>query len=434
MQDETQRRRRIIEALHHGVVPAIGCTEPVSLALAAARAARLVGGVVEQVEVRASANLVKNAMAVTVPGTDLPGPAIAAALGAVCGDPEAGLEVLGRVAPGDVEQARALVDAGRVDVQLADGDELLRAEVAVHAGGRSARVCIAGGHTQVVREELDGRCLVERPAPAADEVDEHTRLLRSCTLREVHQAAMGVPLEQIAFLRRAAELNGELARRGLGEAPGLGVGARLQAAVESGLDAEGLRSRMVTRSAAAADARMGGVPLPAMTNSGSGNQGITATMPVVVAAQHVGADDEQLLRALALSHLVALRVHASLPVLSAFCAAASAGMGAAAGVCHLMGGGYEAVERAVQTMAGDTVGMVCDGASPGCALKVSSAVSSAHGAVVLALQGQRPAGTCGLVFDRVEDTIDGLGRMAGQGMAATDREILQIMMGKPDQA
>ncbi|GAB2483869.1 hypothetical protein GCM10027030_17640 [Luteococcus sediminum] len=216
MQDETQRRRRIIEALHHGVVPAIGCTEPVSLALAAARAARLVGGVVEQVEVRASANLVKNAMAVTVPGTDLPGPAIAAALGAVCGGPEAGLEVLGRVASGDVEQARALVGAGRVDVQLADGDELLRAEVTVHAGGRSARVCIAGGHTQVV-----------------------------------------------------------------------------------------------------------------------------------------------------------------------------------------------------QTMAGDTVGMVCDGASPGCALKVSSAVSSAHGAVVLGLQGQRPAGTCGLVFDRVEDTIEGLGRMAG---------------------
>lgn len=434
MQDMQQRRRRIIEALHHGVVPATGCTEPVSLALAAARAARLLDAPVERVEVGASANLVKNAMAVTVPGTTLAGPAIAAALGAVCGDPDGGLAVLARVAPPDVARAQALVDAGQVDVQLAPGAELLRAEVTVCGAGRWARVCIAGGHTQVVREEVDGRCLVERPAPAGGQVDEHTALLRSCTLREVHEAALGAPLEQIVFLRRAAELNGELAARGLAEAPGLGVGARLQAAIEAGLDAEGLRSRMVVGAAAAADARMGGVPLPAMTNSGSGNQGITATMPVVVAAQHVGAGEEELLRALALSHLVALRVHASLPVLSAFCAAASAGMGAAAGVCHLLGGGYEAVERAVQTMAGDTVGMVCDGASPGCALKVSSAVSSAHGAVVLALQGQRPGGSCGLVFDRVEDTIEGLGRMAGQGMVATDREILQIMMGKPGQA
>lgn len=237
MQDMQQRRRRIIEALHHGVVPATGCTEPVSLALAAARAARWLDAPVERVEVAASANLVKNAMAVTVPGTTLAGPAIAAALGAVCGDPDGGLAVLARVAPPDVARAQALVDAGQVDVQLATASEPLRAEVTVRGAGRWARVCIAGGHTQVV-----------------------------------------------------------------------------------------------------------------------------------------------------------------------------------------------------QTMAGDTVGMVCDGASPGCALKVSSAVSSAHGAVVLALQGQRPGGSCGLVFDRVEDTIEGLGRMAGQGMVATDREILQIMMGKPGQA
>lgn len=427
---DPRRRARVIDALRSGVVPATGCTEPVSLAFAAARAARLLPVAVERIEGLVSANVMKNGMAVMVPGTEMPGLQVAAALGAIDGDPDAGLGVLNGAGAAGVGRARAMVSEGLVSVGVADVPDQLYAEVVLHGAGHSARVCIAGGHTHVFLEELDGAVVWETARPSPSHTSPAIELLRTLTLREVYEIATTAPSEQIDFMLEAERMNRELVEAGLAGHYGLDLGATMMRAASAGLGSDDLTTRMTALTAAASDARMGGAPLPAMTNAGSGNQGITATVPVTMAADHVGATDEQRIRALTLSHLTALYIHASLPVLSAFCAAATAGMGSAAGVAYLLDGRYETVERAVLTMCGDTVGMVCDGAAPSCTLKVASSVGSASRAVVLALAEQRVDGSNGIVCDDVDETIRGLGRLATTSSVATDPQILQIMLGK----
>lgn len=424
------RADRIIAALRCGVAPATGCTEPISLAYAAARAAAELAEPVHRIEARVSPNLMKNAMAVMVPGTGMPGLEIAAAIGALDGDPTAGLAVLATLTEQGVAEARRMVGEGRVRVELADVADELYAEATVHGERHRVSVCIAGGHTNVYRMERDGVAILDRPRPEPTQASPTTEFLRTLTLREVYHFATTAPLERIDFILEAERLNLELAEAGRDGAYGLGVGAAMLHGIDSGLGASDLTSRMVALTAAASDARMGGAPLPAMTNAGSGNQGITATLPVSIAADDRGVGREERIRALTLSHLTALYIHASLPVLSAFCAAVTAAMGAAAGLCLLFDGRYETVERAVSTMAGDTIGMVCDGAGSSCAMKVASSVGSASRAVLLALAEQRVPGSNGMVFDDVDQTIRGIGRLATRGMAGTDPEILQIMLSK----
>lgn len=425
-----QRRAGVIDALRSGVVPATGCTEPVSLAYAAARAARRLDAPAERIDALVSPNVMKNGMAVMIPGTNMPGLEVAAALGAVDGDPDAGLGVLSGAGQAGIERSKAMVADGLVTVGVADVEDQLYAEATVHAAGHSARVCIAGDHTHVFSEEVDGDVVWQGERPSPSQSSPATDLLRTLTLREVYEIATTAPLAEIDFMLEAERMNRELVEAELAGHYGLDLGATMMRAIKTGLGSDDLTTRMTALTSAASDARMGGAPLPAMTNAGSGNQGITATVPVTMAADHVGASREQRIRALTLSHLTALYIHASLPVLSAFCAAATAGMGAAAGVAYLLDGRYETVERAVATMCGDTVGMVCDGAAPSCTLKVASSVGSASRAVVLALSEQRVDGSNGIVCDDVDETIRGLGRLAATSSAATDPQILQIMLAK----
>lgn len=429
-----ERSARIVAALQTGVVPATGCTEPVALAYAAARGAAELGEAVERIEARVSPNVMKNGIAVMVPGTGTPGLEIAAAIGAVDGDPAAGLGVLTAVTPEGVARAHHMVTDGRVSVEIADVDDELYAEAIVAGRTHRVRVCIAGDHTNVFLIEIDGHPTFSAPRPAPAEVSPSVSFLRTLTLREIYQFATTAPLERIRFMLEAEELNNALVEAGRDETYGLGLGASMLRSIERGLSADDLSTRMIALTSAASDARMGGAPLPAMTNSGSGNQGITATVPVSVAADAVAASQEQRIRALVLSHLTALHIHANLPVLSAFCAAVTAGMGAAAGICLLLDGRYETIERAVSTMSGDAIGMVCDGAGCSCTMKVASAVGSASRAVILALAEHRVPGSNGMVFDDIEDTIQGLGRLVSEGMTATDPEILTIMLSKPHPA
>ncbi|MEL4505457.1 L-serine ammonia-lyase, iron-sulfur-dependent, subunit alpha [Luteococcus sp. H138] len=425
------RTERIIAALRGGVAPATGCTEPISLAYAAARAAAELGEEIQRIEARVSPNVMKNAMAVMVPGTGMPGLEIAAAIGAIDGDPTAGLAVLGALTEAGVARARRMVDEARVLVTVADVPDDLYAEAVVIGAAHRVRVCIAGSHTNVYRVERDGEALLDDPRPQPTQLSPTTEFLRSLTLREVYGFATTVQTERVDFILEAERLNRELSAAGQGGDYGLGVGAAMLQAIDTGLGSNDLPSRMVALTSAASDARMGGAPLPAMTNAGSGNQGITATLPVTVVADDRGSTPDERIRALTMSHLTALYIHASLPVLSAFCAAVTAGMGAAAGLSLLLDGRYETVERAVSTMAGDTIGMVCDGAGASCAMKVASSVGSANRAVLLALAEQRVPGSNGMVFDDVDQTIRGIGRLATRGMAGTDPEILQIMLSKP---
>ncbi|AXE28972.1 hypothetical protein DK842_03030 [Chromobacterium phragmitis] len=422
-----------VKAARKEVVPALGCTEPISLALAAAIAVRELGRAPERIEARVSANLMKNGMGVTVPGTGAVGLRIAAAVGALGGDPDGKLEVLKGLSGEAVAAGKRMVAERRVALAIADVPNILYSEARVFAGGEQARVCIADAHANVVLIERNGETVFHAGSPSAGE-EGGDYDFADASARDIYDFATQAPLEKLDFIHEAATLNEALSREGMRGEYGLHIGATLERQMRAGLLSDGLLTRILTRTAAASDARMGGATLPAMSNSGSGNQGIAATMPVVVVAGHVHASREQLTRALMLSHLMAVYIHSRLPKLSALCAVTTASMGAAAGMALLLGGGYKAAGMAISSMIGDVAGMICDGASNSCAMKVSTSAAAAYKAVLMALDGACVSGDEGIVERGVDASIANLGRLATQGMAQTDVQILQIMMRKREAA
>lgn len=420
-----------IRAVQEEVKPALGCTEPVSLALACAIAAEQLGGEVTQIEAWVSPNLMKNGLGVTVPGTGMVGLPIAAALGAIGGNAHAGLEVLKDATPDALARAKAMLNAGKVQVKLQEPcDEILYSRACVYAGDTSARVTIAGGHTRVVEVVCQGETRFTLDSQQRQVTDDPLAVLSNTTLSQVLEFVEQVPFEAIRFILDAGRLNDALSREGLSGKWGLHIGATLHKQSSRGWMAQDVGSDIVIRTSAASDARMGGATLPAMSNSGSGNQGITATMPVVVVAEHIQADDEKRARALMLSHLSAIYIHHQLPRLSALCAATTAGMGAAAGMAWLMGGSYQTIAMAISSMIGDVSGMICDGASNSCAMKVSTSVGSAWKAVMMALDDSAVTGNEGIVAHDVEQSISNLCALACRSMQETDRQIIEIMASK----
>lgn len=421
----------LILAVKQNVKPAVGCTEPVSLALASAIAASHLAGQVTRIEARVSPNLMKNGMGVTVPGTGMVGLPIAAAVGAIGGDPHAGLEVLKGAPVEAIAAAKLLLARGEVKVTIQQPcDEILYTCVTVFAVKESATVTIAGEHTRVVRIEKDGRVLFDAAEDGHAEVKTQTCSMEQVSLAQIVEFARDVPFDEIGFILDAALLNNELSREGLRAQYGLHIGSTLQRQRDRGLMAKDLLTDILIRTAAASDARMGGACLPAMSNSGSGNQGITATMPVVVVAEHLGCDSEKLARALILSHLTAIYIHHQLPALSALCAATTAAMGAAAGITWLIDGSYQSISMAISNMIGDVSGMICDGASNSCAMKVSTSAASAWKAVLMALDNTSVSGNEGIVAHDVEQSIRNLCALASQAMQHTDRQIIAIMANK----
>lgn len=432
MSEQTQILwKQFIRTVQEEVKPALGCTEPVSLALACAIAAEHLSGDVTQIEAWVSPNLMKNGLGVTVPGTGMVGLPIAAALGAIGGNAHAGLEVLKDVTADALSRAKALLEAGQVQVKLqAPCDEILYSRACVYAGNSSAMVTIAGGHTRVVEVVCQGTTRFALDDRQGEVSDDPLVVLSNTTLLQILEFVEHVPFEAIRFILEAARLNDALSREGLSGKWGLHVGATLNKQRSRGWMAQDLGSDIVIRTSAASDARMGGATLPAMSNSGSGNQGITATLPVVVVAEHVQADDERLARALMLSHLSAIYIHSQLPRLSALCAATTAAMGAAAGMAWLMGGSYQTISMAIGSMIGDVSGMICDGASNSCAMKVSTSVASSWKAVMMALDDSAVTGNEGIVAHDVEQSIANLCALACRSMQATDRQIIEIMASK----
>ena len=422
---------QFIRAVQEEVKPALGCTEPVSLALACAIAAEQLGAEVTKIEAWVSPNLMKNGLGVTVPGTGMVGLPIAAALGAIGGNAQAGLEVLKDATPEALARAKALLEAGLVQVKLQEPcDEILYSRACVYAGEASAMVTIAGGHTRVVEVVCRGETRFTLDEPQDEVNADPLSVLSDTTLAQIVAFAEQVPFGAIRFILQAGELNDALSREGLSGKWGLHIGATLTRQRARGWLAQDVGSDIVIRTSAASDARMGGATLPAMSNSGSGNQGIAATMPVVVVAEHVQADQERLARALMLSHLSAIYIHHQLPRLSALCAATTAAMGAAAGMAWMVGGVYQTIAMAIGSMIGDVSGMICDGASNSCAMKVSTSVGSAWKAVMMALDETAVTGNEGIVAHDVEQSIANLCALACRSMQATDRQIIEIMASK----
>ncbi len=420
-----------IKALHAEVKPALGCTEPISLALAVAKARSIIGDEkILKITTKVSPNLMKNGMGVTVPGTGMKGLAIAAAAGAVCGDHEAGLEVLKNINDAYVAEAKALLDNNIVSVSIADTKKVLYSEAKVETENHTAIVSIADSHTKIVRIEKNGEVLFEEKA---SEGSGHQKGydLSEASVADIYDFCTNVPVDQIAFMKEAEIINNNLSVEGLTNDYGLHIGKTMMKQLDRGFMSKDLMTDIMIRTSAGSDARMGGATLPAMSNSGSGNQGISATMPVVVVADFVNASEEDRIRAQTLSHLVAIYIHNTFPSLSALCATSTAAMGAAAGMAWLLGDkDLEIINSAICSMIGDVSGIICDGAANSCAMKVSSTANSAFKAVIMALDNVRVTGQEGLVSQTVEESIRNLGSLVTEGMSHTDQQIIKIMINK----
>ncbi|MDC7220488.1 MAG: L-serine ammonia-lyase, iron-sulfur-dependent, subunit alpha [Spirochaetales bacterium] len=420
-----------LELLHREVVPALGCTEPIAISLAAAIAMKALDGEAERIEVKVSANILKNAMGVGIPGTGgSQGLDLAAALGALGGDSEAGLEVLRSLNDDLVEQARVFVKEGKVDISLAQVPDIIYIEVVIWGGSSYSQAIMQERHTNLTYLKANGKVILDKLTNATKESGAEDEIFETLSLKGIYEYVLSAPFEDIAFILEAAKLNRAASREGLNHKYGLEVGRTIKESMEKGILCGGLENLAAMESAAASDARMDGCTLPVMSNSGSGNQGITATLPVVVAAEMQGVDDEKLARALILSHLTAIHIKHYTGRLSALCGAIIAATGSSCAIVYLLGGGYKEMSYAIQNMVGDIAGMICDGAKNSCAMKISTAVKSAVQAALMGLRGMSVTGKQGIISDDVEQTIRNLGKLGTQGMGETDKVILDIMINK----
>ena len=424
----------IIALIKREVVPAMGCTEPMAVSLCTAYATEDLGTEPEQIEVLLSANILKNAMGVGIPGTGMVGLPIAVALGALVGKSEYQLEVLRDVTPEDVKRGREFIAKGAISIQLKDNisevmgyDEKLYIEVTCKAAGRSATAIIAKEHTRrISSDELRREDLVSEGDSTIGTTDYDDEL----TLRQVYDFATQTPLEEIQFINEARRLNEAAAEEALKGNYGHCLGKTLSRPLGRGIMGESMFSHILSKTSAACDARMAGAKIPVMSNSGSGNQGIAATLPVVVFAEENHNTEEELTRALILSHLAAIYIKLSLGRLSALCGCVVASTGSSCGITYLMGGGYQQVAYSVKNMIANLAGMVCDGAKPSCALKVTSGVSTAVLSAMLAVQNTHVSSVEGLIEDDVDRCIHNLTRLGADGMNETDKMVLDIMTHK----
>ena len=430
-----KEKEAITRLVHHWVVPAIGCTEPICVALATSRAAEALGCRPVKIEALLSANILKNAMGVGIPGTGMVGLPIAIALGALIGKSDLGLEVLRNCTPEAVEQGKHYIDEERIDISLkADAPEKLYVEIIAHsADGHTAQVIIAREHTNYVLVRKDDEVILSNPLHHNNEGEQESNAPTDClqlNLRKVWEYATTMPLQDIDFINEAARLNQEAARLSLEGNYGHCLGKALSRPLGRGIMGDNIFSHIISSTACACDARMAGAMIPVMSNSGSGNQGICATNPVVVFAEENHNTAEEMTRALMLSHLTAIYIKLNLGTLSALCGCVVAATGSSCGITYLMGGGYEQVSFAVKNMIANLTGMICDGAKPSCAMKLTTGVSTAVLSAMLAMQGNCVTSVEGIIDDDVDQSIRNLVSIGAGAMNETDHCVLDIMTHK----
>ena len=424
---ETERKR-IIDLIHQEVVPAIGCTEPIAVALCVAKATETLGTKPEKINVLLSANILKNAMGVGIPGTGMIGLPIAIALGALIGKSEYQLEVLKDSTPDVVEEGKRFIEEKRIHISLKENiEEKLYIEVCCEAGDDKATAVIAGGHTTFIYIEHNGEVLFQKQHTASCEKEEECLEL---TLRKVYDFALNTPLDEISFILETARLNKAAAERSFEGNYGHGLGKMLRGTYEHKVMGDSVFSHILSYTSGACDARMAGAMIPVMSNSGSGNQGISATLPVLVFAEENDKSEEELIRALMLSHLTVIYIKQSLGRLSALCGCVVAATGSSCGITWLMGGTYDQVAYAVQNMIANLTGMICDGAKPSCALKVTTGVSTAVLSAIMAMENRCVTSVEGIIDEDVDKSIRNLTKIGSKGMNETDKLVLEIMTGK----
>ena len=447
-------RTSIIELIKREVIPAIGCTEPIAVALCVAKATEILGCKPHRIEAHLSANILKNAMGVGIPGTGMIGLPIAIALGALIGKSEYGLEVLKECTPDAVEAGKRMIADEAISIKLKENiTEKLYIEItasaattatsgattassATAASGttttssctQSATAIIAGGHTNFIYLSHNGEVLLDAPLKSTAEQNGNKTAL---TLKKVYDFATTAPLEEIEFILEAQRLNKAAAETSFKGRYGHQLGRTLKESTrEMSILGNNTFSKILSYTTAACDARMAGVMVPVMSNSGSGNQGITATLPITIYAEENNKSREELIRALTLSHLTVIYIKQSLGRLSALCGCVVAATGSSCGITYLMGGGYNQISFAVQNMIATLTGMVCDGAKPSCSLKIASGVSTSLLSAILAMEEKCVSSVEGIIDNDVDKSILNLTRIGSESMNETDHTVLDIMTHK----
>ena len=395
-----------------------------AVALCTAKATEQLGCRPEKIEVCLSANILKNAMGVGIPGTGMIGLPIAIALGALIGKSAYQLEVLKDLTPEALEEGKRYIAEKRICIALKEGIcEKLYIEVVCKAGDKEETAVIAGSHTHFVAGDASNYRTADN-----DSTTDETEL----NMRLVYDFATTAPLDEIRFIMEARRLNMDAAREAIKGNYGHNLGKTIDRPLSKGIFGNSIFSHIISRTASACDARMGGAMIPVMSNSGSGNQGICATNPVCVYAKENENTEEELIRGLMLSHLTAIYIKQSLGKLSALCGCVVASIGSSCGITYLMGGDYERICYAVKNMIANLTGMICDGAKPSCSLKITSGVSTAMFSALLAMEGKCVTSEEGIVDDCVDKSIHNLTSIGADAMCATDEMVLNIMTSKGD--
>ncbi len=427
----TKEQNEIIALIKRQVVPAIGCTEPIAVALCVAKATEVLGQTPDKVEVRLSANMLKNAMGVGIPGTGMTGLPIAIALGALIGRPEKELEVLCDCNKQAVERGKQYIAENRIHISLEENDpDKLYINAIVTANGHEAEARIKTHHTHFVLLRKDNEVLSDNDKPACQCNAEQDLEGPKLTLRKVYDFAMETDVDQLRFILEAKRLNEAAAQSGLRENYGHQLGKTMQSPLGRGIMGDSIFSKVLSVTSCACDARMAGAMVPVMSNSGSGNQGICATMPVVVFAEENHNTEEETIRALIISNLTAIYIKQTLGALSALCGCVVASTGSSCGITYLMGGTYEQISYSVKNMIANLTGMICDGAKPSCTLKLTTGVSTAMLSAMLAMQHKYVSSQEGIIDDDVDQSIHNLTAIGSKGMDVTDRFVLDIMTHK----
>lgn len=419
---------KFLKLLSDELITALGCTEPIAIALAAAVARKHAGDAqIDEIKVYASANIIKNAMAVNIPGTERSGINLAAALGALSGQPEKHLEVLANVNQESLEKANHMIRQGKVAVELSDSDEKLYIEVIVYTEAGSAKAVIEKTHTNITRIEKDGRIV---SANSGNAIKKEKNDISYLNLESIWDFINNVEADKLGLVKQSIELNRSIGEEGLKNSYGLQVGKTILDNIGKGILANDTTNYAMALTSAGSDARMAGCRLKVMCNSGSGNQGITATLPVVAFWERLGLDEEKLYRACALSHLITIYIKLKFGRLSSLCGAAVAATGASCGITYLLGGGFSEIKSAIQNMSGGVTGMLCDGAKAGCALKVSACTSAAAISALMAIEGKTIQPTDGIIEENPEKTIENICALSSKGTIQADKLILSIMLNK----
>ncbi len=422
-------RKNILALVKREVVVAIGCTEPVAVALCTAKAKELLGKIPDNITVHLSANILKNAMGVGIPGTGgITGLPIAIALGAIVGKSEYGLEVLKDSSGAAVEEGKKMIDNKVINILLKkDTTEKLYIEVVCQTDNEKSVAVIAGEHTNFIYLEQNGTILLDKKNSTSKNCEDTLKV--DLTFKKVYDFSMTTPFEDIEFILESARVNKAAAEVAFKGNYGHGLGKLLGSKV-NGVMGHNLFTTILSYTSAACDARMAGAMIPVMSNSGSGNQGIAATLPIVIYADENINTEEELARALMLGHLTPIYIKQYLGRLSALCGCVVAATGTSCGIVHLMGGSYEQVCYAVKNMIANLTGMICDGAKPSCSMKITSGVSTAIFSAMMAIENKYVSSVEGIIDNDVDKCIHNLAQIGLQGMEETDKLVLDIMTHK----